>query len=184
MIMRSTKSTVIHSLSCLNCDSRISATMNTCEMIAVVIGRRNSISQRELSTPHTSKYAAFATRSTSLATMITNAATCRITTAQSAAGWHQEVASKRVKRVSMVEATNKNGLLAAMPFTLINPAHCRCHKTVIKRVWQDMIDERGTRGARTRSFVGRHAFSSRRSEHNPWRIREDDARVAHVRSPS
>src|SRR5450631_704509 len=75
MIIRSTKSTVIQSLSNLNRDSSVSATTNSSDSRAATAGRRNNASQKQLSKAQTSRNAALATQSASVAAMTASAAT-------------------------------------------------------------------------------------------------------------
>ena len=49
MIIRSTKLTVIISLSCLNCENRMSATNIASDMNAAIAGRRSKASQKKFS---------------------------------------------------------------------------------------------------------------------------------------
>ncbi len=55
MIIRSTKLTVIISLSYLNCDSRISATTIASDSSAAIAGRRSSASQKKFSSAQESR---------------------------------------------------------------------------------------------------------------------------------
>ncbi|MET0708267.1 MAG: hypothetical protein ABWY82_15725 [Tardiphaga sp.] len=75
MIITSTKSTVIQSLSNLNRDSRMSATMSSSDSSAATTGRRTSASQKKFKSAQLSKKATLATRSASVAAMTINAAT-------------------------------------------------------------------------------------------------------------
>ena len=69
MIIRSTKSTVIQSLSCLNCESSTSRTSSSRERSAATLGRRTKTSQIALSTPQTSRKIALSSGSASVAAM-------------------------------------------------------------------------------------------------------------------
>ena len=74
MIIRSTKLTVIISLSYLNCENRMSATNIASDTNAAIAGRRSAASHTQFNAAQASRKAIFATRSTSVAAMMTSAA--------------------------------------------------------------------------------------------------------------
>ena len=72
-IIRSTKSTVIQSLSYLNRESSVSTTTSSSDISAATAGRRTKASQKKLSMAQTSRNAALSTRSASVAAIMISA---------------------------------------------------------------------------------------------------------------
>ena len=84
MIIRSTKSTVSQSFSCLNCESRIKVPSKASEQIAAGIGRRHRTAAARLIPAHTSRNAVLDTSPTSVSVMRTRAVPCKAASRPSA----------------------------------------------------------------------------------------------------